>query len=529
MKKFYCIALLAAAMFTACDKTPSGTDSVPGAITISPLVTRVSDMNFDDGDRIGLTIVKEGGEIYANNYPMTYSGNVFSGNLMWYADNQVKSSMYAYYPYSEAGQPTSFTVQSDQSEGTSSSDLVIGVNTDVTPTSSTIGMTFRHMLTKIVVEVANNTTGSQIASVVLQGSKTTADVNVAESTVEVSASSETGDVTAWAVADNERYNAIIVPQEVALTLKVTMDNGDEYTSGLASTSYVQGGQYTATVRLSEESGLEVKVAGDIEGWEDEGEIGPADPGTETGTIEYQGVTYRTVTLSNGSTWMIDPMRYVPEGYTPSDDPTAEAHIWYPYKNDGTGAAVAATDEETIAAKGYLYDMYAALGVTSEELTAETAASFEGAQGICPDGWHIPTWQEFFDLCGYSNRTATVSSPQTNPDALFYDATLNGGSIIEFNAAGWNFVCSGTRMKSGFSATAKYQNMWVAEGILEGYVGEPSLNYFMTSTFYQAGSSNLQFMAASTTFNATYPGRLTMMFSHCECGMQLRCVKDAVTE
>ena len=495
---------------------------------ISPLVTRVSDLNFDDGDRIGLTIVKEGGETFVSNALMTYGNNVFTGNLTWYPES-VTSDLSAYYPYDDAGVPTTFSVETDQSSGTSSSDLVIGVETGVSPSSSAIGMTFRHKLTKIVVAVTN-TTGSAISSVVLQGSIPTADVNVPEATVTVSSTATAADITAYAVTADQRYTAIIVPQTVSLTLKVTTADSKEYVQTLSQTEYISGGQYTVNASVSSESGLSISVSGDLEGWTDEGEVGPAeDPGDNTGEIEYQGVTYKTVTLDNGSTWMAEPLRYVPEGYTPSTDPTADSHIWYPYKNDGSGAAVAATDEETIAAKGYLYDMYAALGVTSEELTAETAASFEGAQGICPDGWHIPTWQEFFDLCGYSNRTATVSSPQTNPDALFYDATLNGGSIIEFNAAGWNFVCSGTRMKSGFSATAKYQNMWVAEGILEGYVGEPSLNYFMTSTFYQAGSSNLQFMAASTTFNATYPGRLTMMFSHCECGMQLRCVKDAVTE
>lgn len=528
MKKFYCIALFAAAMFTACDKTPSGTDSVPGAIMISPLVTRVSDLNFDDGDRIGLTIVKEGGETFVSNALMTYGNNVFTGNLTWYPES-VTSDLSAYYPYDDAGVPTTFSVETDQSSRTSSSDLVIGVETGVSPSSSAIGMTFRHKLTKIVVAVTN-TTGSAISSVVLQGSIPTADVNVPEATVTVSSTATAADITAYAVTADQRYTAIIVPQTVSLTLKVTTADSKEYVQTLSQTEYISGGQYTVNASVSSESGLSITVSGDIEGWTDEGEVGPGEEtGDNTGTIEYQGVTYRTVTLSNGSTWMIDPMRYVPEGYTPSDDPTAEAHIWYPYKNDGTGAAVAATDEETIAAKGYLYDMYAILGVTSEELTAENAASFEGAQGICPEGWHIPTWQEYFDLCGYSNKTTPEGSSQTNADALFYDATLNGGSITEFNDAGWNFVCSGSRMKSTFTATPKYQNAWVSETVMEAYSGEPSVNYFATSTFYQAGSNNFQFMAASTTFNNTYKGKVTMMFVHCESGQQLRCVKDAATE
>lgn len=36
--------------------------------------------------------------------------------------------------------------------------------------------------------------------------------------------------------------------------------------------------------------------------------GPVDDNT----LSYGGVTYKTVTLSNGQTWMAEPLRYVPE-------------------------------------------------------------------------------------------------------------------------------------------------------------------------------------------------------------------------
>ena len=50
---------------------------------------------------------------------------------------------------------------------------------------------------------------------------------------------------------------------------------------------------------------------------------PEDPNTLT----YGGVTYKTVTLSNGQTWMAEPLRYVPDGMTVSSDPADDnAHI-----------------------------------------------------------------------------------------------------------------------------------------------------------------------------------------------------------
>ena len=63
------------------------------------------------------------------------------------------------------------------------------------------------------------------------------------------------------------------------------------------------------------------------------EGGDTDPNfTENeGSFTYYGETYKTVTLENGSVWMAEPLRYIPEGYTVSSDPKdGNAHIWYPY-------------------------------------------------------------------------------------------------------------------------------------------------------------------------------------------------------
>ena len=108
-----------------------------------------------------------------------------------------------------------------------------------------------------------------------------------------------------------------------------------------------------------------------------------------GYFVYHGETYKTVKLDNGTTWMAEPLRYVPEGYTPSSDPTADSHIWYPYKliveddNKATADdAEALTDEISIKKLGYFYDMYIALG--GKEVTEDNCYEFERVQGICPE-------------------------------------------------------------------------------------------------------------------------------------------------
>lgn len=259
-----------------------------------------------------------------------------------------------------------------------------------------------------------------------------------------------------------------------------------------------------------------------------------DGGTEEpNTLTYGGVTYKTVTLSNGQTWMAEPLRYIPDGMTVSSDPSENAHIWYSYTFDAEGNPVA--DETTVEERGYLYDMYAALG--GVEITTENCETFEGAQGICPDGWHIPTWEEYFLLCGKSNKMENGNGASSNTEALFYDSEYDGGKVETANELGWNVVFSGVRQKTEFTATnTQYVKTAISETncTIENFYGAPAMTYYMSSTFDKMKEdsktgeiSSIYFMSMMTTFTKTYSeGRLSMSNAHCEMGQQLRCIKDA---
>lgn len=97
-----------------------------------------------------------------------------------------------------------------------------------------------------------------------------------------------------------------------------------------------------------------------------------------------------------------------------------------------------------------------------------------------------------------------------------------------NEAGWNVVLGGWMNKTGFTGTPKYHvTLITASGVPEAFLGKPSLTYFASSTYYKTNTSNMQYFAAGTTFNATYPeGRFSVMYQHYEAGSQLRCVKNS---
>lgn len=537
MKKLLTL-MIGAALLASCQQEENEVSSSVSRVTISPIITRATEVNFEDNDQIGLTITKSDGTVHANNELMTFSNGVFAGNLNWYAEGNEPSTLVAYYPYDEAGAPTSFSVQTDQTSGYGKSDLMAASKSEVVPSVNSISMPFRHMLTKLVINVTNET-GLDISSVVLQGSIPTANLNLEALSVTANENTPAANITAQQVEANKTYRAIIIPQTVALTLAVTTSNNKTLTQRLVSTTLVQSGQYSVNIRVLPDDIL-VSLSGEITNWTDEGSI-EADNEVPFEEFEnhfvYDGVTYNTVTLANGTKWMTEPLIYLPEGFTPSGDPTADSHIWYPYQLIGVGSnainaasAVALTDEASIRKSGYLYDMYAALG--GKEITADNCYTFEGAQGICPKGWHIPTREEFLNLSGLSNKAVGETGNKVNADALFYDANYGGGNVSKFNEGGWNYILSGVRMQANFNATGTYQLSRIyADNVspetFERYDNQPSLTYIMSSTCYQPSTNNIQFFGQMTTFNKnSYPeGRANVSYISIKSGQQLRCVKN----
>lgn len=541
MKKLLTL-MIGAALLASCQQEENEVTPSASRVTISPIITRATEVNFEDNDRIGLTITKSDGTLHANNELMTFNNGVFAGNLNWYAEGNETSTLVAYYPYDETGAPTSFSVQTDQTSGYGKSDLMAASKSEVVPSANSISMPFRHMFTKLVINVTNET-GLEISSVVLQGSIPTANLNLEALSVTADANTPAANITAQQVEANKTYRAIIIPQTVALTLAVTTSNSKTLTQKLVSTTLVQSGQYSVNVRVLPDDIL-VTLSGEITNWTDEGSI-EADNEVAFEEFEnyfvYDGVTYNTVTLANGTKWMTEPLIYLPEGFTPSGDPTADSHIWYPYQLIGVGSnainaasAEAMTDEASIKKSGYLYDMYAALG--GKEITADNCYTFEGAQGICPKGWHIPTREEFLNLSGLSNKAVGETGNKVNADALFYDANYGGGNVSKFNEGGWNYILSGVRMQTNFNATGTYQLSRVyADNVspetFERYDNQPSLTYIMSSTCYQPSANNIQFFGQMTTFNKnSYPeGRASVSYVSIKAGQQLRCVKNQAAE
>ena len=264
MKRF--ISLIAIpALCLACNKEVSQLEEATsaGRITISPTVTKVTETNFEQGDVIGLTIVR-GSDVWADNARLSYDGGVFSGELNWYPDEDA-STLKAYYPYSETF-PSTFTVALDQRSGTSSSDFVAAVETGVKPSKEAIPMTFSHKLSRILITLENRS-GKSIEGITIGGAVPTATIS---ENFEIGAADvEPADIQAQKISDT-KYRLIIVPQTAAFSVMVAV-GGKVLTQNLTSAEFASGMEYKVSVVVYEDS-IKIVLSGDINNWGDGGDV-----------------------------------------------------------------------------------------------------------------------------------------------------------------------------------------------------------------------------------------------------------------
>ena len=494
MNKSVIFAGMALLTLAACKKTPNvepqPVDFSQYAVRVEPVITRATETNFEKGDQIGLSIVRATGD-YATNKQLTYNGTEFSGDLNWYDEGAEESTLKAYYPYnSTEALPTRFTVQSDQSQGTSASDFVSAVKENVLPSANAVSMVFKHQLSRLVVTVKNNS-GAAIETVQFKEIIPVALID-ANLTAKVDENAKWQTITAF--ADGDKYYAIVPGQTVAPIVVVTA-GGKELSQQLVEVTLEPGKQYSVSIVVNKEE-IKVVLAGEIENWTDGGEItgdGPSfEEKLEDGYFTYDGVKYNVVKMKDGKWWMAQNLAYLPEGYTPATDLTAvTAGVFAPIQiNAEHTSAEFTTDAAVIASNGYLYQAEVALGLKVGDLTSEAEAKgLEGTQGICPKGWHVPTLEDIVNLVGKS------VGANTNTEAPYYDGA--NGSIVKLNEDGFNMDAFGAISIQDNTKTAGTFMGWAS-----AYPDKLSSGMFCGSTFAgvtyntsgdtASGVKNLQF-------------------------------------
>ena len=225
-------------------------------------------------------------------------------------------------------------------------------------------------------------------------------------------------------------------------LKIEVDTTDGTnwwdmgTTQLRSVPYALEAKHSSSLTLTDSMGYKHVVTVDPDGElratiDSNVILGMPCPGIET--IEYEGQIYNTVQIGN-QCWLKENL------------------------NVGTRVNLSDNQIDDGMIEKYCYDdiedsclIYGGLYQWNE---AMQYATLEGTQGFCPDGWHIPTDEEFKILEGSVDRVYPVGDSEWNNNQCRngYDAggKLKSSGTIENGSGHWYEPNYGASNESGFT-------------------------------------------------------------------------------
>ena len=178
--------------------------------------------------------------------------------------------------------------------------------------------------------------------------------------------------------------------------------------------------------------------------------------------DYDGNTYDAVRLGE-QIWMASNLRttHYSDGTPIDEGTTTNYHHAYRYQ-----------PSENIVSFGYLYNWPA---VMNRNNSSDSIPS--GVQGICPEGWHVPSdaeWDKLVDYCMSKDEYACVTDNFFNPVHITNALASNqdwessnvscspGYDLSTNNSTGFGAYPAGI-YAGGFSTLGKYAYFWAASG------------------------------------------------------------------
>ena len=223
-----------------------------------------------------------------------------------------------------------------------------------------------------------------------------------------------------------------------------------------------------------------------------------------GTItDYDGNTYNTVQIGN-QMWMAENLKATHYPGGTSIQLVEDSLAWdalgytgkaYCYYNNNS------SNEETY---GALYTWAAAMnGASSSD------ANPSGVQGVCPDGWHLPSDAEWKEL------EMHLGMSQAEADEYGNRGSGEGGKLKETGTTHWNSPNTGATNESGFTALPGGFRSDYGEFVLIGYYGN-----WWSSTEYHADYTWAWDRNVGYSVSNVHRGNPLKKF-----GFSVRCVKD----
>jgi uncharacterized protein (TIGR02145 family) len=216
-----------------------------------------------------------------------------------------------------------------------------------------------------------------------------------------------------------------------------------------------------------------------------------------------GQEYAYISIGN-QIWMTENLKYLPQvdllSAGSEDSGYEEEYFYYVYDYTPSGASEAeevsnAKATNNYQAYGVLYNWYAAMGGAPS-----SASNPSGVQGVCPDGWHLPSdveWRELSDFVDLDNDG---------------DASNNNEGESLKAISTWSEAGNGTDTY-GFSALAGgYRDSYNMFGGLEYF------SYWWSTADYDEGNAYYRYLYYATN-------ELYRSFNYKDNAYYVRCVMD----
>lgn len=238
------------------------------AIADSTLVT-----SFEPNDEIGI-FAYDGEKLVSSNVKYTYNGSEWTSENAIAAQDGVKLSYYAYYPYdASVTDPASIkdTVSADQTAGFGKNDMLSARNTEAAAGATNISLNFAHAMAMVQVSLMEGTTSDANATVTLQSILPVTSVNAKDGSVTAASGASVG-VAMKKAAETLTYRAVVPEQTIRADSKLLTIVADGKTFNVtfdADVKYERGKLLQITVKKLNAlpDGAEVTIGGAaIDGW-----------------------------------------------------------------------------------------------------------------------------------------------------------------------------------------------------------------------------------------------------------------------
>jgi len=295
-----------------------------------------------------------------------------------------------------------------------------------------------------------------------------------------------GGTSKQVVASNTSWTAEVNRDWASLSKYVGTENDTIDVTVEASTP--QSKPDTATITISTAVGKTAIATVIREGFTGKGET----------VTDINGNVYPTIWIK-GQNWMAEALKC--DKYDTESEaykagiksiPTSEGMVYSPYFVNAADTLNWITSEyadklssEQVAKLGYLYNWAAAVGVTDGN---EESEEFDGfRQGVCPNGWHVPTATEWKDLVAYIGKATTVGTNLKSTSGWYNDgngtddygfAALpsssgygNGITNVGYIASFWSTTTDATSVESATSRSISFSGTSLDENISTKYYAQ----------------------------------------------------------